>query len=328
MERSRLMTNNFWHDLPKPFFILAPMEDVTDIAFRQVVAKAARPDVFFTEFTNVEAFNHPKGRQSVQRRLAYADSEQPIVAHIWGEEAENFAKMSKAMAAADFAGMDLNMGCPVKNVVSQGRGSGLIREPQKASGLIQATKAGGLPVSVKTRLGFYKIEEMYEWIPHLLQEDIVNLTIHLRSRKEMSDYPAHYEVIPEILKMRDDLAPNTLITINGDIEDRQEGLALVEKYPGIDGIMIGRGVFHNIFAFEEVPQEHVPEEFLNLFRYHLDLFDANQDVLHKPLKELRRSYKIYTRGLPHASKLRQELMTVNTSDEVRTILDIFERDYL
>lgn len=322
------MTTNFWHELPKPFFILAPMEDVTDIAFRHVVAKAARPDAFFTEFTNVEAYNHPKGRESVQRRLAFSDDEQPIVAHIWGEEPENFSKMSIDMAEQGYAGIDLNMGCPVKNVVSQGRGAGLINHPEKAAKIIQATKKGGLPVSVKTRLGFKKTEEMYDWLPHLLKQDIYNLTIHMRTRKEMSDYEAHYELIPDILKMRDEIAPDTLITFNGDINNRQDGLDLVEKYPGIDGIMIGRGIFHNIFAFEKEPKDHDPEEFLNLFRYHLDLLEYHHDVLQKPLRELRRSYKIYTRGIHNASKLRQALMTVDTSEEVRAILDDFEENYL
>src|SRR5699024_8350704 len=149
--------------------------------------------------------------------------------------------------------------------------------PEVAAQLIQAAKAGGLPVSVKTRLGYYKVEEWLDWLKHILKQDIVNLTIHLRTRSEMSKYDAHWELIPEIKKLRDEIAPNTLLTINGDIPNRQVGIELVEKY-GVDGVMIGRGVFTNPFAFEVEAKDHSPKELLDLFRLHLDLFDENQRI--------------------------------------------------
>lgn len=316
------MTNNFWHDLPKPFFILAPMEDVTDVVFRHVISVAARPDVFFTEFTNTESYCHPEGMQSVRGRLTFTEDEQPIVAHIWGDKPEYFKQMSIGMAELGFSGIDINMGCPVPNVASKGKGAGLIRRPDVAAELIQAAKAGGLPVSVKTRLGYTYVDEWRDWLTHIFKQDIDNLSIHLRTRKEMSEVPAHWELIPEIKKLRDEVAPNTLLTINGDIPDRQTGLELVEKY-GVDGVMIGRGVFKNPFAFEKEPKEHTSEELLNLLRLHLDLFDHYTKDEPRPFKPLRRFFKIYVKGFRGASELRHQLMETETTDEVREMLDKF-----
>lgn len=316
------MTNNFWRDLPKPFFILAPMEDVTDVVFRHVISVAARPDVFFTEFTNTESYCHPEGMQSVRGRLTFTEDEQPIVAHIWGDKPEYFKQMSIGMAELGFSGIDINMGCPVPNVASKGKGAGLIRRPDVAAELIQAAKAGGLPVSVKTRLGYTYVDEWRDWLTHIFKQDIDNLSIHLRTRKEMSEVPAHWELIPEIKKLRDEVAPNTLLTINGDIPDRQTGLELVEKY-GVDGVMIGRGVFKNPFAFEKEPKEHTSEELLNLLRLHLDLFDHYTKDEPRPFKPLRRFFKIYVKGFRGASELRHQLMETETTDEVREMLDKF-----
>lgn len=317
------MSKNFWEELPKPFFALAPMEDVTDVVFRHVIAAAAEPDMYFTEFTNAESYNHPEGQMSVRGRLTFTEDEHPIVAHIWGDKPHHFEKMSIDMAEAGFKGMDLNMGCPVANVAKNGKGAGLINHPKKAAELIQATKAGGIPVSVKTRLGYYETDEMYEWLPHVFEQDIANLSIHLRTRKEMSKYDAHWDLIPEIVKMRDEIAPKTLLTINGDIPNRQVGLELVDKY-GVDGVMIGRGVFTNPFAFEKEAREHSSQELLDLFRLHLDLFDENQKIENRPFKPLRRFFKIYIRGIQGAATLRHELMSTNSTDEVREMLAAFE----
>ncbi|HLR92264.1 MAG TPA: tRNA-dihydrouridine synthase [Atopostipes sp.] len=321
------MAENFWNELPRPFFVLAPMEDVTDVVFRHVIKEAAEPDVYFTEFTNAESYNHPDGRDSVRGRLTFTEDEQPIVAHIWGDKPEHFKKMSIDMAKAGFKGIDINMGCPVANVAKNGKGAGLIRRPEVAADLIQAAKAGSIPVSVKTRLGYVKVEEWVDWLTHLLEQDIANLSIHLRTRAEMSKYDAHWDVIPEIKKLRDEIAPNTLLTINGDIPNRQVGLKLVEKY-GVDGIMIGRGVFTNPFAFEEEARDHSPKELLDLFRLHLDLFDENQKVEDRPFKPLRRFFKIYVRGIPGAANLRHQLMETENTDEVREMLDAFEATLL
>lgn len=311
---------NFWSELPRPFFILAPMEAVTDVVFRHVVASAARPDVFFTEFTNASSYASPAGIHSTRGRLASTSDEHPMVAQIWGTRPEEFAFMARGLADMGYKGIDINMGCPDKTVVKGGGGSGLIRTPELAAQLIASAKEGGLPVSVKTRLGYSATSEWRDWLTHILQQDVVNLTIHLRTRKEMSKVPAHYDLIPEIKKLRDEIAPQTLLTINGDVEDRQHGLELVEKY-GVDGIMIGRGVFHNPFAFETTAREHSREELLDLLRLHLDLFDKYSSELEpRKFEPLKRFFKIYIRDFPGASELREQLMHTKSTDDVRALL--------
>ncbi|HDA0659413.1 TPA: tRNA-dihydrouridine synthase [Staphylococcus aureus] len=317
------MKENFWSELPRPFFILAPMEDVTDIVFRHVVSEAARPDVFFTEFTNTESFCHPEGIHSVRGRLTFSEDEQPMVAHIWGDKPEQFRETSIQLAKMGFKGIDLNMGCPVANVAKKGKGSGLILRPDVAAEIIQATKAGGLPVSVKTRLGYYEIDEWKDWLKHVFEQDIANLSIHLRTRKETSKVDAHWELIEAIKNLRDEIAPNTLLTINGDIPDRKTGLELAEKY-GIDGVMIGRGIFHNPFAFEKEPREHTSKELLDLLRLHLSLFNKYEKDEIRQFKSLRRFFKIYVRGIRGASELRHQLMNTQSIAEARALLDEFE----
>ncbi|HDF0769287.1 TPA: tRNA-dihydrouridine synthase [Staphylococcus aureus] len=317
------MKENFWSELPRPFFILAPMEDVTDIVFRHVVSEAARPDVFFTEFTNTESFCHPEGIHSVRGHLTFSEDEQPMVAHIWGDKPEQFRETSIQLAKMGFKGIDLNMGCPVANVAKKGKGSGLILRPDVAAEIIQATKAGGLPVSVKTRLGYYEIDEWKDWLKHVFEQDIANLSIHLRTRKEMSKVDAHWELIEAIKNLRDEIAPNTLLTINGDIPDRKTGLELAEKY-GIDGVMIGRGIFHNPFAFEKEPREHTSKELLDLLRLHLSLFNKYEKDEIRQFKSLRRFFKIYVRGIRGASELRHQLMNTQSIAEARALLDEFE----
>ena len=314
--------NTFWHDLPRPFFILAPMEAVTDVVFRHVVARAAAPDVYFTEFVNAASYCSPQGEHSTRNRLTFTADEQPIVAQIWGNNPEQFAQMAIGLAARGYKGIDINMGCPVTNVATKGSGSGLIREPELAAELIAAAKQSGLPVSVKTRLGYTRTDEYIDWLTHILKQDIVNLTIHLRTRKEMSKAPAHFELISAIKQLRDAVAPNTLLTINGDIRDRQHGLELVESY-GVDGVMIGRGIFANPFAFEYEAREHSRQELLDLLRLQLDIHDQYEIELGpRRFDPLKRFFKIYVRSFDGAGELRDQLMHTKTTTEVRAILDL------
>ena len=311
---------NFWQELPKPFFVLAPMEAVTDVVFRHVVEAAGGPDVYFTEFTNAASYFNEKGRTSTRGRLAFTDDEQPMVAQIWGNNPEYFAFMAKGLAQQGFAGIDINMGCPVKDVVKTGAGSGLIRNPERAAELIAAAKTSGLPVSVKTRLGDIKQEEWTEWLTHLLKQDVTNLTIHLRTRKEMSKVPAHFELLHDIKKLRDKIAPQTLLTINGDVRDREHGLALVKEY-GVDGVMIGRGIFIDPYAFAKEKREHNREELLGLLNMQLDLFDKyNEELEPRKFDPLKRFFKIYVRNFDGASELRDKMMHAKTTDEVRALI--------
>lgn len=313
---------NFWTDLPRPFFILAPMEAVTDVVFRHVVDRAGTPDIFFSEFTNAASYCSPKGEHSTRGRLAFTEDEQhKLVAQIWGNNPDYFRQMSLGLAKAGFAGIDINTGCPDKAVVKQGSGSGLIGNYDLTAELIEAAKAGGLPVSVKARLGASKPEEFKEWLAFLLRQDIINLTIHLRTRKEMSKVPAHYELIPEIKALRDEIAPQTLLSINGDIRDRAHGEELATQY-GVDGIMIGRGIFTNPYAFEIETREHSREELLNLLHFHLDLFDKySKELEPRRFEPLKRFFKIYVRDFEGASELRDQLMHTKSTADARAVLD-------
>lgn len=211
------------------------------------------------------------------------------------------------------------MGCPAKSAIKSG-GSALIRDPALAAEAIAAAKTAGLPVSVKTRLGYSSLDERHDWITHLLKQDIVALTIHLRTKKEMSKVDAHWELMREIREIRDEIAPKTLLIGNGDVRDYAHGFELIEQ-TGIDGIMIGRGVFHNPWAFETSPVEHSVEERFALLKAQLDLYDTYAAQTQRPFDTLKRFFKIYVRDFPDAAELRDKLMHAHSTDEVRNIID-------
>ena len=308
---------NFWDKFKKGFTCLAPMEGVTDIAFRQVVAKAARPDIFFTEFTNVNSYSSDKGRPNALERLKYEPVERPIVAQIWGKNPEMFAETVAAVRDLGYEAVDINMGCPDRHVVATGGGSGLIRTPELAVEILRAAQnVDGITVSVKTRLGYSKLDEWKPWLSTLLNEHPAALTVHLRTKKEMSKVEAHYELVPEIVALKNELSPETKLIINGDIKSAADAQKFVEQ--GADGIMIGRGVFQNPFCFERAPKEHSKAELLGLMRCHLDLYERYELQPYDPLKHF---YKIYINNFPGASDLRAELMQTKTIAEAREIIN-------
>ncbi len=312
---------SFWNDLPQPFFVLAPMEAVTDVVFRHVVKRASAPDVFFTEFANATGWVHA-GDRAIAGRLVRTDDEYPLVAQIWGGEPGDMEQFAQHCARLGFAGIDINMGCPAKSAIKSG-GAALIRNPDVAVAAIAAAKTAGLPVSVKTRLGYSTVDEWHAWLTTLLQQNIVNLTIHLRTKKEMSKVAAHYELIDDIVALRDAIAPQTLLTINGDIRDRAHGMALVAAHPGVNGVMIGRGVFADPFCFAPHADDTVQsagslvQRNFALLRYHLDLFDHWQPQLGRPYETLKRFYKIYIRDFDGAKELRDQLMHTTSTAEAR-----------
>jgi tRNA-dihydrouridine synthase len=308
---------SFWQNLPQPFFILAPMDGVTDTVFRHVVDKAARPDMYFTEFTNTDGYCSPKGRHSTYSRLLFTDDEQPLVAQIWGTVPEHFAEMAIGLKEMGYQAVDINMGCPAKDVTKKGAGSALIQTPELAAEIIAATKTAGLPVSVKTRIG-YRARNTEEWLGFLLKQDIVALTVHARTMKEMSKVPAHWEEVAKAVKLRDEIAPQTLIIGNGDVANREEGLKRIAE-TGADGIMIGRGAFVNVFCFEHNAQEHAKEELFDLLAYHLDLWEKTWEGKAN-YHALKRFFKIYVKGFAGASELREKLMNTASLDEARAVL--------
>lgn len=311
--------NSFWHRLPRPFYVLAPMEAVTDVVFRHVIARAAAPDVYYTEFTNATGWAHA-GDKAIGSRLVKTDDEHPIVAQIWGGDPENMARLAIHCKQLGYDGIDINMGCPAKSAIKSG-GAALIRDPDLASRAIAAAKTAGLPVSVKTRLGYTHIDEWRQWLSHLLLQDIATLTVHLRTKKEMSKVPAHWEIMPQIKELRDSITPQTLLVGNGDVHDYSHGAQLVRE-TGIDGIMIGRGVFHNPFAFERTPSEHSKEELFELLRYHLELHERHDTPEHpRQFEPLKRFFKIYIREFDGAGELRAQLMNCHDISEVCSVIE-------
>lgn len=325
---------SLYDDLPKPFFVLAPMDDVTDTVFRQTIASTARPDLFFTEFTNVDGLQSI-GRPKLLRKLRFIPSETNLVAHIWGLKPENFYKTARQIADGslarelglaeghNFVGIDLNMGCPAKSEVKSGACSALINNRELAKEIIQATQEGAhdmLPVSVKTRLGFSSID--MTWPEFLLEQNLAMLTMHCRTRKDMSKVPARYEYLDELVKLRDRLAPKTLIVANGDIQNRKQGLDLATKYR-LDGVMIGRGVFHDPFAFSEVsPWENYSKaRRLKLYKNQVELFADTWVTGERNIKTLNRFCKVYISDFDGAKELREQLMETQTTNELLAILN-------
>ena len=309
-----------WNDLKRPFLILAPMEGVTDVVFRQVVARAGRPDLFFTEFTNVSSYASEKGRANALERLEIAPTDSPIIAQIWGKNPEHFAETCEALEGLGFSGVDLNFGCPDKHVNKAGGGAAMIKTPDLAVECFRnAKKSTNLPVSIKTRLGWAKVEEYQGWLSTLLNEHPAALTIHLRTKKEMSKVDAHYELIPEIIKLRNSLSPETKLIINGDIKDKSAALKLHEKYPEIDGFMIGRGVFTNPYCFTD--HTATREELMELLNYHLDLYEEKSKTTYLSYEPLKHFFKMYINNFPGASDLRAKLMETHSVSEARAIIE-------
>ncbi len=242
--------SNFWPKLPKPFLVLAPMENVTDYVFREVIAKVAKPDVFFTEFTSADGL-FSKGREVVIRKLQYSQLQRPIVAQIWGKEPENFYKASQLVKDLKFDGLDINMGCPDRGIVKNGAGAGLVGNYSLTKEIINAVKkgSGNLAISVKTRLGQENIITE-RWIEFLLEQDIDALTIHGRTAKQMSKGEASWEAVGKGVKIKNKISPKTILIGNGDIGSYEQAKDKHDTY-GVDGIMIGRGIFSNPWIFEK-----------------------------------------------------------------------------
>ncbi|MQS89730.1 tRNA-dihydrouridine synthase family protein [Companilactobacillus mishanensis] len=324
------MTNSeYWNSVNenaksegRPFFSLAPMEAVTGSVFRRVVAKAAAPDLFYTEFTNALSITHPIAKKTTKGRLYIdpAENPKPII-QLWGNNKEDFEKAVVEVKKDGYEAIDLNMGCPDIAVIKNHSGSDLIRHFDTAQEVIDGARKTDLPVTLKTRIGYSEVSEYKEWIPFLLKQHAPVLTVHLRTREEMSKVPAHYELIDDIVKIRDEISPETLLQINGDIADYQAGIELAKAHPGVDGIMIGRGIFTNPFAFEKVPQEHSSEELLGLLKYQLDLYD---EFVAKGIPghfaPLQRFFKVYVRGMKHAAEIRNDLMSTKTTDDARAVI--------
>jgi len=305
---------NIYQKLKTPIVCLSPMEDVTDTVYRQIVMSLGRPDLFYTEFVNVEGLNS-KGREKVIHRLQYEEGEKPIIAQLWGIKPENFQYGAKLVKEMGFDGVDINMGCSVKNVIKNNAGSGLMNaDKQLVSDIIEATKEGaqGLPVSVKTRLGF-EYPDIERWLGFLLEQNLDVLTVHMRTAKGDSAINANWDYTDEIVKLRDEKNPSTLLFGNGDIKSVSQGSQYCKKF-GIDGFMIGRQAIYNPWIFSE--RENISkEERFSVFKDHLELFDktwGNEKNFHS----LKKFFKAYIGNFEGANELRSRLMDCTNRKEV------------
>jgi len=324
------MSKNFWQKLKKPFFTIAPMADVTDIAYRVIIAKYSEagkshggPDVFYTEFVSCDGLCSKEGRKKLLKDLKFSDKERPIVAQVFGSKPDNFLKCAKIIKKLDFDGIDINMGCPDKKIEKQGAGAALIKNPELAREIIKQTKkgAGNMPVSVKTRIGYNK-NIIKDWIGELLKEDPAAIAIHARTRKEMSDGPANWTAIQNAVKLRDKIQSKTLIIGNGDVKSLEDG-KIKAKETGADGIMVGRGIFGNPWFFnEKVKYDKISQkEKIKVLVEHAKLFEElliKNDI--KKFAVMKKHFKAYTLGFRGAKELRIKLMKISNFKEVERVM--------
>ena len=320
--------NNFWEKLHKPFFVLAPMADVTDQAFRRIIAKYSRhgeqgggPDVFWTEFVAADGLMSP-GREVLRHDLAYTEGERPIVAQLFGARIEKMEGAAHLCAELGFDGIDINMGCPDKSIEKQNSGAAMIKNPQLAREIIRAAKRGAphLPISVKTRIGYNK-NEIETWIPELLAEDIAALTIHARTRKEMSKVPARWEHVKEVVDIRNKMGVKTLIIGNGDVKDIEDAQRKVAE-TGCDGVMLGRAIFGNPWLFDTTKAAVPLEERLRVMVEHTKLYEELLGSI-KSFAIMKKHYKAYMAGFPETHELRMALMNAVDATEVERIVGEF-----
>lgn len=317
------MNLGFWGALPKPIMVLAPMAGVTDAAFRRQIARYGKPDVMWTEFVSTDGLCSA-GREHLLMDLMYDPSERPIVGQIFGRNPAHFTATAELLQQLGYDGIDLNCGCPDKNVEKQGSGAALLKNPAHIATLVRATQAGAgpLPVSVKTRLG-YKKNTVREILLHILEAEPAVITLHLRTREEMSDVPARWGEAAEAVQVVRDSGAKTLVFGNGDVTSLAQARQLAAQ-SGMDGVMIGRGIFGNPWLFNrDIPPETVtwPAR-LKVMTDHTFLYRE----LFGPRKNfdvMKKHFKAYVTGFPEAKDLRIRLMATHTPDEVLAIVSDF-----
>ncbi len=316
------MENGFWSKLKFPILAVAPMYDITDTVFRQIIAQCGKPSVFFTEFISVDGLLHPKSQERlIKYFLQFEEIERPIVAQIWGTDPKKFYEAAKIISKLGFDGIDINMGCPDKAVVKMGAGSALILNPKLAQEIIKATQegAGSAPISVKTRLGF-KENTIEEWLPFLLETKPAAITIHGRTMKQMSKVPADWDSIAKAKKISAQIAPDTLILGNGDVKTLNDAYEKAKTY-GVDGVMIGRGVLGNPWFFNPDKDDSTvsQKEKIAVLKNHLALFEKYFNGL-KNFNMLKKHVKSHISGFNGAKEIRSQLMNAHDLNELKNLL--------
>jgi nifR3 family TIM-barrel protein len=328
---------NFWQDLKKkraqtgePIMTLAPMADVTDAAFRCIIAKYGKPDVMWTEFVSADGLIRatPEGKKKLLRDLLYDESERPIVAQLFSSNPEYMYGAAKLVREMGFDGLDINMGCPDRGIEKQGAGAAMMKNARRAREVLRAALEGvadggeAIPVSVKTRIGYNK-NELETWLPELLAEKPAAIIVHGRTRKEMSDVPARWEHVKRAVEIRNEMGSETLILGNGDLADLEDARAKA-KETGADGMMFGRAIFGNPWLFNpNVNTKNVSvEEKLRVMVEHAKLFEKLLGGI-KNFAVMKKHFKAYVKGFDGAGELRVKLMETDNAVEVEKIVNEF-----
>ncbi len=301
---------------------MAPLEDVTDAAFRRLIARYGKPDVMFTEFTSADglALAPEKGQIALRKKLVFGEGERPIVAQFFTAVGDHMEKAARLAKELGFDGVDINMGCPDRAVEKGGCGAALIKNPARARELIRAAQESGLPVSVKTRIG-YNTDELDAWLPELLAEEPAAITIHARTRKEMSDVPARWEHVKRAVEIRNSIGSKTLILGNGDLKDLDDARAKVGEAK-CDGAMLGRAIFGNPWLFADRAQPPSPQERIHALLEHLTLFDELMSGTTN-YATMKKHFKSYISGWDGAKELRVTLMeTGQVADALRILSNV------
>jgi nifR3 family TIM-barrel protein len=322
----KMKNKNFWTKMKKPFFVMAPMANVTDAAFRKMFAKYGKPDVTWTEFVSADGLASA-GKKRLLIDLQFSRKEKPIVAQLFTGHPQQMKVAAKIAAKLGFDGIDINMGCPDRAVMKQGGGAALIQNTKNARAVLEAARAGapGLPISVKTRIGFNKIE-IQEWIGFLLSLELPALTVHLRTKKELSEVPAHWEVMNEIVALRDKISPSTLIIGNGDVLTLADATQKIAE-KGCDGVMIGRGLFGNPWLFSgRLLSDITPAERLKVMLEHTKTF-VKLLGKHKNFAIMKKHFKAYVSGWDGAKELRANLMEAESVKEVEKVVKEYLKLY-
>ncbi len=317
------MEQGFWKNMKRPVILLAPMADVTDAAFRRIIAKYGKPDVLWTEFVSADGLCHPLAREKLRIDLSYTEAERPIVAQLFTAHPDRMYEAAQFTAKLGFDGLDINMGCPDRSVEKQGAGAALMKTPEVAREVIRAAKAGAgnIPVSVKTRLGYGK-DELESWLPVLLAEMPAAVTIHARTRHEMSSVPARWSRVKDAVALRDRVGSKTLIFGNGDVANISDARQKAAD-TGADGIMLGRAIFGNPWLFSGRSVASLPlAERLAVMVEHTMLFESLFSGI-KNFSVMKKHYKAYVEGFAGARELRAALMETYDAAEVQNIVNRF-----
>jgi len=310
--------NNFWQKLKRPFFVLAPMYDVTDTAFRQIIVRCGKPDVMMTEFVSVDGLAHIQSQKKITKHLlTFSQKERPLVAQIFGVNLENIEKAAAYLQKLKFDGIDINMGCPDKKVVAMGAGAALVRDTKRAKEIIIAAKKGApkLPISVKIRTGYEK-DVTEKWVSALLETAPAAITIHARTKKDMSKVPARWDEVKKAVHLARE--SQTLIIGNGDIHSLKEAQKKAQE-SGAQGVMIGRGALMNpwIFSGREY-QEISQKEKIKTMLMHAKLFEKYTQST-RSFMHFKKHIKNYVNGFNGSATLRAQLMKANSAKELSAI---------